>query len=314
MNRSKINWLYLVYGVFLLTPSLFAGEEQGLQRLGPHTFGRLAIDERSANSAVFVGENAALVVDPGLTPGIAQEFFEQVREEIGGVPIRYVVLTHWHPDHALGALCASSPGMQLIAHPFTAIKLEQQATGIITELGQQATLAAEQEAFSSCTPRFPDHLIEDAETIDLGGVGVRVFHPGHGHTAGDLVAWSSSDRVLVAGDIFMHAASPFLGEANPDELVKILGELVTLDPVRAVAGHFGLSTGADLERFRDYMRSLVAQVSQGITNGLTGDVLIESVNLEAFADFAQYPQYNATFAGNAGDVAAALRQAGPHQK
>jgi len=296
-------------GITLLTPPLFANERQALENLGLHSFGQLAIDDRSSNSAVFVGNEAALVVDPGLTPGIAQDFLNRVGKEIGEIPIRYVVLSHWHPDHALGALCIENPGMQIIAHPFTAKMLQQQAADIIAELAEQATLAEEQQAFLSCTLRFPDHFIEDTETIDLGGISVRVFHPGHGHTAGDLVAWAETDRVLVAGDIFMHAASPYMGEADPRGLVKILDELVALNPERVVAGHFGLSSGTDLEHFRDYMSSLVSQVEQGLGRGLTAEDLVESIDMSAFTDFVQYPQYNATFAGNAGDVAAALMQA-----
>jgi len=292
--------------LLLLAASASGAADTGLQRLGPREFGKLANDERSANSAVFVGRAAALVVDPGLTPGIAQAFLHEVRAKIGAVPIKYVVLTHWHPDHALGILCTAGSELQIIAHPFTDRQLLQRAGAIIADFSKNPAHTVEQKAFAACHPRFPDHLIQDTENIDLGGFTVRVFHPGHAHTAGDLVVWAERDRVLASGDVFMHAASPYMGEADPYAWVGVLDSLLALHPKRVVAGHFGLSTGADLVRFRDYMGSLVTQVSAGLAAGRALDEVAASLDMHAFADFAQYPQYNATFAGNGRDVGRAL--------
>jgi len=290
---------------------LHAVEMQPLTRLSPHSFGRLADDERSSNSAVFLGDEAALLVDPGLTPTIASRFLQQVRGVIGDTPIRYVVLTHWHPDHALGALCVLGPGVQLIAHSSTSAALRQRAPGVLARMAQAARDPDEKRTLESCQPIFPGHLVDDTEDIDLGGNSVRVFHPGHGHTAGDLVVWSAAERVLATGDLFMHAASPYMGEADPRSWQDILDRLVTLHPLHVVAGHFGLSRGEDLVRFRDYMHALVGQVETALARGVSVAKLGSALELYAFADFAQFPQYRATFAGNAADVARTLQSSPP---
>lgn len=285
---------------FGLAPSL-AGQQ--LRPVAPHAWTWIATDERSSNSALFVGDSIALVVDPGLTPAAAREFLAAVRT-VTDRPVRYAVLTHWHPDHALGATCLPTADRPfgIVAHGKTRRMLAERAARSARDLAAQAGTAEERSDFESCRVTLAEAIVSTRATFDLGGITVDVVHPGWSHTAGDLIVWSREERVLATGDLFNHNASPYLDEGHPDTWIRVLDSLVALQPRAVVAGHFGPSTGDDLARFRDYLRTLDTRAAALLGEGVPPDSVPHRIRAAEFADFGQFPQYNATVAGNAARI------------
>ncbi len=276
-----------------------------LVRVSARAWTWFAEDERTSNGALFVGEEGALVVDPGLTPAIAREFL-RAAEEAAGRPVTHVVTTHWHPDHALGVVCMGERSFELLAHPMTRRRLAEQGARQVKRLAGAAPDPAEAGDFAACRIDLPDQTVAERRVVDLGGHLVEIFHPGGAHTAGDLAVWSSDERFLVTGDVFMHQASPSMGEGSAVVWVDVLNGFIELDPEHVVAGHFGPSTRADLERFRDYMMALVERVGRTLAAGVPPEEIGSRVDFQDFGDFGQFPQYGATFSGNAAAVAREL--------
>jgi cyclase len=273
--------------------------------LAPHAWAWISGDDRSANGAIFAGDSAALVVDPGLTPALARELLARAAR-VTGRPVRYVVLTHWHPDHALGVTCLPDREVTVWSSPSAQAALAERAGAVARSLAGAARTDAERRAFADCTPRPPDRTVADRHRFDLGGVVVEAFAPGPAHTDGDLVVWAPAERVLATGDVMMHRACPDMGEGHPAHWLEVLDSLVALEPRAVVAGHFGPSTPADLTRFRDYLAALIDQVRIAFHRGDPPDGIAAAIQMPDFQDFAQYPQYQATFAGNAARVLAEL--------
>ena len=272
-----------------------------LVRVAPHAWAWIATDDRSSNSALFVGDSIALVVDPGLTPGVAREFLEAVRS-VTDKPVRYAVLTHWHPDHALGATCLAGRPFAVVASGKARRSLAEQAARLARSLAREARSPAEREALAGCRAAIPDRIVAGSAQFDLGGRVVHVVEPGPAHTAGDLLAWEPDEGVLATGDVFMHRASPDMGEGHPAHWGTVLDSLVRMRPRAVIAGHFGPSSPRDLERFRDYVTTLVQRVTALVDSGVPVDSVAARIRMPEFADFGQYPQYDATFAGNARQV------------
>lgn len=271
---------------------------------GPGVWAWIASGDNSSNGAVIAGEDAALIVDPGLTPARAEALISAA-EDASGKPVRWAVITHWHPDHSLGVTCLGEDRPTLVAHPMARRRLAEQAARQARGMAQ-ATGGA--EGMDGCTVRLPDETVSDTRTIDLGGVQVEVFHPGLAHTEGDLLVWSPQLGALATGDLFMHEASPQAGEGSTLNWVEVLNDLVDRSPRAVVAGHFGPSEPADLIRFRDYMASLATQVRDGIEGGASDEEVIAGLDMTAFSTFLQSPQYRATFSGNATAFAQEIRQ------
>ncbi|PKM06607.1 MAG: hypothetical protein CVV14_11930 [Gammaproteobacteria bacterium HGW-Gammaproteobacteria-4] len=278
---------------------------EGFTRVSDRVWAFVAQDERSANGALFIGSKEALVVDPGLTPAIARRFLDGARA-ITDRPIRTVVLSHWHPDHALGIACLADTGIALAATPATRRALAENLAAISHGLAQGAGDGAERDALNGCAIRLPDTLIDERRAFDLGGHVVKVWAPGSAHTDGDLLVYSPAERVLVTGDLFLNGSSPDMKQGSVSGLLANLDWLLTLPIRHVIPGHFELSDKAGLARFRDYVRTVYDSAGAAVTQGRTiGDTLPAA--FDAFRDFRQFPQYEATFADNLRAAAAQIR-------
>src|SRR5262249_55078968 len=74
----------------------------------------------TGNTVLVVGDDGALVVDTGHFPSLARRAIDEIRR-ITPQPVRYVVNTHWHPDHLFGngPYRDAYPGVVLLAHEET---------------------------------------------------------------------------------------------------------------------------------------------------------------------------------------------------
>ena len=82
---------------------------------GPHTYRTIQVatgvyafltpEERSSfqsgNSIAVIGEDGVLVFDTGNIPGATRRQIAELRK-LTDKPVRFVVNSHWHPDHNFG--------------------------------------------------------------------------------------------------------------------------------------------------------------------------------------------------------------------
>src|SRR5881296_3468749 len=152
------------------------------------------------NVGIIVGSKATLVVDTGLGPRNGDAIVREMKKVSSNADV-YVVLTHYHPEHSLGA--AAFKGAKLLM-----TRIQQQD---MTELGKQI-----QDAFagrSSVTAELlngavyptPDILFDRDYRLDLGRVHARLLWRGPAamHTRGDTMIFVEEDRVLFTGDVVM---------------------------------------------------------------------------------------------------------------
>ena len=108
--------LVALLGSLMVSASLFA---QGAVRLEPVAEGVWAVRRAYAgsNAAVIVGSEGLVVIDSHVTPAAAADTLAAIRE-ISDAPIRFVVDTHWHTDHSVGAASYldAYPDAEVIAH------------------------------------------------------------------------------------------------------------------------------------------------------------------------------------------------------
>src|SRR5262245_26966886 len=92
-------------------PSLVAGASKlSLQEVAPGIHIRAGVDEEAtaanagaiANIGFVVGREAVAVMDPGGSLADGTALRDAIRERTK-LPIRYVILSHVHPDHIFGA-------------------------------------------------------------------------------------------------------------------------------------------------------------------------------------------------------------------
>ena len=228
--------------------------------------GPSAAEGLGANSGFVVGDDAVLVVDTRYTPALAGELLEAIRETTDR-PVRWVVNTHYHPDHTWGNAVFAEAGATILARPETVEDLR-----VFSPVYLDYYRSYRPEAWALLEDVEivePDSLLGDALVIDLGGVSVAVRYFGPAHTAGDAVVFVPDERVVFTGGIAASGYHPNLGDDGADfsNWIRALGEIEAFDPRSVVPGNGRVGGVEALRGTRDYMMQLMQICEQRIRAG-----------------------------------------------
>jgi glyoxylase-like metal-dependent hydrolase (beta-lactamase superfamily II) len=226
-----------------------------------------------ANCTAVAGRDAVLLIDALIAPAHARLVEAALREKTA-LPVMHVVLTHHHTDHALGAGWFAARGSAVIAHPACAAAMAREHAGLIESRRRVPSLAG---LFADAEPYRPSLLLEDEElAVDLGGTVARVFHPGPGHTPGDLAVHLERESVTVCGDLVSVGYHVNYEDAVLESLEDGLRALAARNARTYVPGH-GPAGGAEiLEEQRRYHRIVASATSPNeIRAAFPGHLLTE---------------------------------------
>ncbi|MCA2981301.1 MAG: MBL fold metallo-hydrolase [Myxococcaceae bacterium] len=207
------------------------------------------------NSAVITHGREAFVSDVKFG-GAARALRHRVEEDVAR-EVRRVLLTHSHGDHAQGLSRFRRVGPVLV-HPNTRRRLEAE--------GHRA--------------RWVE--VEAPVRLVLGDEVVRVWHPGRGHTDGDLVAWLERRKLLITGDLVTADNEPLIDvEAGGDVLAfrDTLDALLEVDFVTALPGHGAPVGRQTLQRLRELFDVVEREVRAAQALGLSEDEVVARVSL-----------------------------------
>jgi glyoxylase-like metal-dependent hydrolase (beta-lactamase superfamily II) len=213
-----------------------------------------------SNAGFVVTREGVLVVDGLGSPALARELLAEIRR-ITPLPLRYVVVTHYHADHVYGLQVLQQAGAQVVAHRGAADYLGSDTARLRLETSRRELAPWVDEATRLVVP---DRWIDGSTTLELGGERFELRHAGPAHTPEDLVLAVPSRGVLFAGDLVFRGRVPFVGQADSRHWIESLGELIALAPQVVVPGHGPLSREplADLALTRDYLQHLRAAMGR----------------------------------------------------
>lgn len=259
--------------LLLLALNVCAGAS--VHKIGPDLYACISDNDASANSTFLVSDQGVLVVDTGLNAQEGRKLLDEVRK-ISQAPVRWIVNTHYHPDHR-GGNSAVGPDAIVISTAFTRAQIPDSAReNTVTEtVGSQGLV------------------------LYVGGHEVRISHPGPAHTLGDLVVYFPDEHVIATGDLFLNNSCPAMDHGDMENWIAALDRMLALPVEHVVPGHFELATKNELEHFRNYLADLRDQVKRMRGNGLSLEQVQQGLALSAYKDLRQFPQYEATFKDNA---------------
>jgi len=257
---------------------------EGLRQISPHI--HIIPDNQVPlvpNVGYVIGERAVLVIDTGLGPRNGAAVYE-IAKKLGGTKALYLVTTHVHPEHDLGA--QSFPATTKLIRSNDQVK-------DIAEFGLQlAEIFAKRSAINAellkgATFRKADITFEHDYDLDLGGVHAKLTAMGANHTAGDTIVWVAADRVLFSGDIAMRAQPAF---ASPHSSLKhwlaSLDQLEALKPAIIVPSHGPTGDGVGfITGYRAYLTEIRDRTAAEKHAGHGVDQAVATV-LAAFGDRA----------------------------
>jgi len=248
----------------------------------------------TSNAGFVVTRNEVVVFDALGTPVLGSELIESIRR-ITPLPIRRVVVSHYHADHIYGLQPFKAIGAEIWAHRAGRAYLESEAA--------QQRLAERRKSLApwvGADTRLiaADRWLEREETFTSGGLTFRVFHVGPAHTPEDLAMFVEEERVLFVGDLMFAGRLPFVGDADTRSWIAAIDRIVTFNPRILIGGHGAASrdAAADLRLTRDYLVYLRQKM------GAAADDLEDFESAYGKTDwsrFAQLPAFEAVNRRNA---------------
>ncbi|MBI3987276.1 MAG: MBL fold metallo-hydrolase, partial [Lentisphaerae bacterium] len=226
------------------------------------------------NVAVYVTGEGVILVDDMFDRNHA-DILAQVKS-VTEKPLKYVINTHQHDDHAGGDL-KLLPIAEVIAHR-----------------NVRANLVDIKQPYYEDTPGTPIGLpritFSDEMSVYLGGKEVRAKHFGRGHTNGDAVIYFPDLKVIHTGDLFLgrqagRAEAPsrppgvniyvdYAQGGSFFEWTKTLNETLKLDFDTVIPGHGPVSTKADLIQFNSDLESMRNRLSNLVKEGKSKDDIV----------------------------------------
>jgi glyoxylase-like metal-dependent hydrolase (beta-lactamase superfamily II) len=187
------------------------------------------------NIGAILGDDGVLIVDTRISHRQADEILEDLRS-LTPLPVRAVVNTHGHNDHAFGN------------HRFRPAPIwgHARCARMIVETGRKQ-IAAVSAAIPDIAADMaevvldpPDRTFDGDSALldfDAGGRRIELRHLGRGHTDNDIVVLVPDADVLFAGDLVENGAPPFFGDGYPIEWPATVERLVELVTGTVVPGH-----------------------------------------------------------------------------
>lgn len=243
------------------------------------------------NVVVIEQAKGLVVVDAGGSPASGRAAVAEIRK-LSKKPVRWLIYTHYHGDHNLGAgaFREAWPRLTIVS----TVKTRENMTGppmayvanYAKSYGDMADYAAEQAA----NPKLPQGARDGWARTAAAGPGmvagytgmsvypadrtfterfsipdreapVEVMFLGRGNTDGDAVVWAPKQRVVASGDLVV-APIPYAAHTYPGEWVATLRKLEALDFAYLIPGHGPAMTDrAYVEKVVAALEAVRAQVA-----------------------------------------------------
>ncbi len=225
------------------------------------------------NVGVLRTADGTVIVDT-MTFQMQGERIRAVAEELTGQPVVMIINTHYHLDHTHG-----NPGFlagtRVVATERTLHYLKT-IDGAAWE-GDAAAL-------------LPNETFTDARDILLGGKTIRLYHPGRGHTDGDLVVLFVDEDTIHMGDLLFHKHYPNIDLEAGGTVVQWSATLDTVKELpftKVIPGHGDVTDRKGIDQFQTFLGQLAEIGRTSVAEGWSLDDALENGALTADADYEE---------------------------
>jgi glyoxylase-like metal-dependent hydrolase (beta-lactamase superfamily II) len=212
------------------------------------------------NVIVLNGPDGKLVVDSFVLP--AWPKLKQSLDGMGTAPIKTLIDTHWHFDHADNNENFRKAGAAIVAHVNTKKRLSE-AHDL---LGMHFAPAP--------VDGLPTQTFADVHRLQMNGEAIDVGYIPPAHTDTDVYIRFSRANALHLGDVFFNGVYPFIDVSTGGSIDgQIAGATLALklsdSATKIVPGHGPVADTVALTKYRDMMVTVRDRVQKLKTAGRT---------------------------------------------
>jgi glyoxylase-like metal-dependent hydrolase (beta-lactamase superfamily II) len=265
---------------------------------------------------VFLVTAEGIVLADPLNPEFAAWLKGELATRFPGRPVRWVIQSHYHYDHARGGGIFSDTA-NFIAHENMRTNLRL-PIGQAPPPGETTDVDGDNRLNKSEAPagirnnfdrydvdrdgfvsqdeqnadiRWPGIVFKDQYTITLGGQRVQLIWAKNRHTSDMIDVFFPDERVLFAGDYVWinRMCCNFAFDRRPiSTWIASIKALEALDFDVLINSHWESGTKLDMIAFRLWFEDLQAAVAAGIKEGRSVDELQKTIKLEKYRTWAGY--------------------------
>ncbi len=221
------------------------------------------------NIGVSAGEDGILLIDTQFA-----ELMDKIKSalsEINPGPVRIVLNTNWHYDHASGNEPLGKSGSLIIAH-----------------VNSRMRMSSEQyfPDFNQTVPVFPEAALpvvtfKDSLTLHFNGDEIHVIHIKNAHSDADIVVHFRKANVIHSGDIFFSVLYPFIDISHGGSIDGMIAAserilAMTDENTKIIPGHGPLSNREELADCLDMLVTLRDRIGNQIKEGKTLEEVLAS--------------------------------------
>lgn len=269
---NKMRHLFTALTAILVVTGIAAGGAQA-QKAPKRSITKIAGDlyrfQNNFHFSVFYVTPAGVIVTDPINAAAAKWLKAEIKKRFNR-PIKYLVLSHDHPDH--------SSGGEVFADTAT----------VVGHVNLPPVIRGEKRPTAVPTVTFSDRM-----EINLGGKTVELAYVGKNHSDNMIVMRFPAERVLFAVDFIPVKSVAFktLGDAYIPEWIDSLKRVEAMDFDILAPGHGRLGTKADVTLFRNYFQDLYNAVYAGVRAGKSMDALKSELKLPKYAKLFQYKNW-----------------------
>ncbi len=202
------------------------------------------------NVGISVGEDGVFMIDDQFAP--LSEKLTNAIKTVSDKPVKFLVNTHFHGDHAGGNANFEAAGAMIVAHD-----------------NVRKRLAADERTANAGLPVI---TFSDDATFYMNGNDIFITHVHHAHTDGDALIYFAQSNVLHTGDTFFKGMYPFIdinrgGSIDGDIAAAKKGLMIINDDTKIMPGHGPIATKAEYQAYYDMLKGIRDNVAKAIASG-----------------------------------------------
>jgi cyclase len=235
-----------------------------VKEIAPGVFFRYSSISATDKTVPFGGSNHVWVVFKDYVVVIDANFPKEAGDVLADIkkttdkPIKYVLDTHHHGDHAYGNAVWAKVGAKVLGSKHCARLLKTNGPAAWADAAKGRKDVADSEL------KQVDEVFDEKLVIEDDTQRIEFLQLGHSHTIGDAVAYLPKHRILCTGDACVNGAFNYMGHSNSASWIQCLEKMEKLDVKFVCPGHGAVATKELLGKQKRYFVDLRGQVKKGI--------------------------------------------------
>jgi cyclase len=237
-------------------------------------------DGNIANIAACFGEDGIVLVD--IEQARFSDKIQAALKSIADKPVRFVILTHYHGDHA-GGTAYFQKSAPVIAQENVRKRMENGGS-IFDGTTHNPVKPKPREA-------LPIITFDHDMTLHLNGEDIRLMHFPTAHTDGDSIVFFPKSNVVSMGDLFVTYGFPFVDvdsggsiDGTIDAVEKVIAQMPA--DVKVIPGHGPVSGLDDMRAYVKMLKETRAAVQSALDRGQTLDQMKQAKLLDPWKQYS----------------------------